>query len=445
MSSLDLLLKNPKNAHRVEVLSGNGGTAQAASHVAGFLNSGGGTVIVKGGDSEAEVMDQGLRTLITPKSLFSVANDTLGGEPVLVIDVPGGKDLPFVCDGTIYLRRGRSTVKASADDLQGMLQRQAMIPERWERRAALGLDESAFSQSELNQTFNWMHGAGDYEWAPSDVLDLMKSLGFQRSDAAYMNAADVCFGETPAIRNPQIRMRAYAFVSEIDDSFNDHQDFDGPIAVLIEEARRFIARNVQQRADFGMDFTRTTQSVYPDAAIREALVNAVAHRDYSAHSGGLTLKVYPKSLEIWNSGALPEGWSLRKLHESHPSIPNNPDIANFLYKRGFMERIGRGTLKILEACREAKLPEPEWESMDGVKLIFRQPVSLEEISSRLNKRQRNFLEQLKAGRPYSPKEYRQEFAADVGDRTARRDLEELERAGLIRCEGRGPATVYIRS
>ena len=217
------------------------------------------------------------------------------------------------------------------------------------------------------------------------------------------------------------------------------------IAVLIEEARRFIARNVQQTAAFDFDLTRSSQSVYPDAAIREALVNAMAHRDYAAHSGGVTLKIYPKSLEIWNSGSLPKGWSQRKLHETHPSIPNNPDIANFLYKRGFMERIGRGTLKILEACRKAKLPEPEWESVDGVRLIFRIPVSLEEISSELNDRQRNFLEEVKTGARYKPKEYRSAFAASVGDRTARRDLEEMERAGLVRREGSGPATVYIRT
>jgi ATP-dependent DNA helicase RecG len=445
MSSLDQMVKNPKNKQRMVVLAANATAALAASHVAAFLNSGGGTVIAPGEGQEASWLDAQLRSLISPQPLFSLAADTLGGRPVWVIDVPGGKDLPFVCDGTIFLRRGEDTVKATAADLQGMLQHQSQVTERWERRAAMGLEDQDLSQAELNQTFTWMHGAGDYEWSPGDAPELMRTLGFRRPDGSYTNAGDVCLGETPSIRHPQIRLRAYAFVSETNDLFNDHQDFDGPIALLIEEARRFIARNVQQRADFNLDLTRVSQSVYPDAAIREALVNAMAHRDYSAHSGGVTLKIYPKSLEIWNSGSLPEGWNQRKLHETHPSIPNNPDIANFLYKRGFMERIGRGTLKILEACRQAKLPEPQWESVDGVRLIFRAPVSMEEISSALNERQRSFLEHAKPGRPYSPREYRNDFAADVGDRTARRDLEEMERAGLLRREGRGPATVYIRS
>lgn len=160
---------------------------------------------------------------------------------------------------------------------------------------------------------------------------------------------------------------------------------------------------------------------------------------------GIFLKVYPKSLEIWNSGALPEGWSQRKLHESHPSIPNNPDIAHFLYPRGLMERVGRGTLKILEACRQAKLPEPKWESADGVKLTFFAPVSADELKARLNDRQQKFLESAPKGTAYAPKHYREEFAAEVGDRTARRDLEEMESAGLLRREGKGPATVYIRT
>lgn len=445
MSSLDQMVKNPKNKHRLVVLSESDSVALVASHVTAFLNSGGGTVILPGAGQDGSLLDPQLRSLISPKPLFSITADTLGGEAVSAIDVPGGKDLPFVCDGTIFLRKEGSTVKATAEDLQGMLQSQSLVPERWERRAAVGLGDQDLSQSELNQTFSLTHGAGNYEWAQGDVPELMRILGFQRQDGGYTNAADVCLGENPSIRHPQIRLRAYAFVSETNDQFNDHQDFDGPIAHLIEEARRFIARNIQQRADFSSDLTRVSQSIYPDAAIREALVNALAHRDYAAHSGGVTLKIFPKSLEIWNSGSLPEGWNQRKLLEAHPSIPNNPDIANFLYKRGFMERIGRGTLKILEACRHAKLPEPEWQSLDGVKLIFRAPVSLDEISSELNSRQRNFVENTKAGRPYSPKDYRTEFAPNVSDRTARRDLEEMEQAGLLLRKGKGPATVYIRA
>lgn len=445
MSLLDQQWKDAKKKGRVEFLPGDSSLGAVASHVTAFLNSGGGMVVVKDSGRTCEKLDRDLRSLISPQALFSVTTEDLNAEPVVVIEVPGGKDLPFVCDGMIFVRKGEATAKAAAEDLQGMLQRQAIQPERWERRAALNFHEEDFSQNELNQTFSRMHGAGDWEWAPSDVQELLKSLGCLRSDGSYTNAADVCFGETPGIRNPQIRLRAYAFVSATDDRFNDHQDFDGPITELIEQARRFIARNVGQRAEFSTDLTRTDQSVYPEAAVREALVNAVAHRDYSAHSGGVILKVYPRSLEIWNSGALPEGWSQRKLHESHPSIPNNPDIAHFLYHRGFMERIGRGTLKILEACRQARLPEPKWASGDGVKLTFFVPSNPEELKATLNERQQNFLTSTPKGKAYAPKQYREEFASGVGDRTARRDLEEMESAGLLRREGKGPATLYIRT
>jgi ATP-dependent DNA helicase RecG len=115
--------------------------------------------------------------------------------------------------------------------------------------------------------------------------------------------------------------------------------------------------------------------MYPAEAVREALVNAFAHRDYSSPSGGITVGVFPDRLEIWNSGGLPEGVTVEKLAQGQLSVLRNPDIAHVLYLRGLMERLGRGSVLILNACQKHGLPKPVWTSDErsGVTLTFFTP------------------------------------------------------------------------
>lgn len=447
MNSLDELMRQKAFRERTEILSGDHtGVLEIAAHVSGFLNTRGGSVILRGGLAATEdEMHREISERISPSPLFSISEDTYRNEPVSVIEVPEGKDGPFVCDGTIFLRRGSQTLKANAADLQELLQSRASEAERWERRACTGLSNDDLARNEIDRTIQRMTGAGHGEWADNDISEILHHLGQVRHDGSFTNAANICFSELPAIRHPQARLRAFAFPSETSDEFLDHDDLQAPISMLIDRARQFIARNVQQSGSFSLDdLERTDQSVYPDFAIREAIVNALAHRDYANPSGGVTIKVFPSRLEIWNSGQLPDGWQTKRLTAGHPSIPNNPDIAHFLYVRGFMERIGRGTLKILEACREARLPEPKWDTEDGVTLTFRTRVSMDAIEGELNHRQRDLLEHLDRGESIALGEYHREIAADVGERQARRDLAELEELGLLAREGSGRGTRYMR-
>jgi ATP-dependent DNA helicase RecG len=96
----------------------------------------------------------------------------------------------------------------------------------------------------------------------------------------------------------------------------------------------------------------------PMAALREAVLNAVVHKDY-ASSAPIQISVYPDKLMIWNPGELPPDWTLEKLLEKHASVPFNPDIASVFFRAGLIESWGRGIERILEACREAGCREPE--------------------------------------------------------------------------------------
>jgi ATP-dependent DNA helicase RecG len=79
---------------------------------------------------------------------------------------------------------------------------------------------------------------------------------------------------------------------------------------------------------------------YPESALREAILNAIIHKDYS--STWIFLRVYDDKLEIWNPGALPEELTIEKLKRVHSSYPRNTNIASAFFKAGYIESWGRG-------------------------------------------------------------------------------------------------------
>lgn len=99
---------------------------------------------------------------------------------------------------------------------------------------------------------------------------------------------------------------------------------------------------------------------YPLKAIREALLNAIAHKDYSS-GATIQIRVYKNKLMIWNPGQLPDKWTIDTLLGNHSSKPFNPDIANALFRSGYIESWGRGVSKMISLCLEANLPIPKFE------------------------------------------------------------------------------------
>ena len=95
----------------------------------------------------------------------------------------------------------------------------------------------------------------------------------------------------------------------------------------------------------------------PETALREALLNAIAHKDYNGNTP-IQISVYADKIMIWNEGQLPEHWTVEQLTKKHPSIPYNPAIANVFFRAGLIEAWGRGTLRIIDDCAKANVLTP---------------------------------------------------------------------------------------
>ena len=108
----------------------------------------------------------------------------------------------------------------------------------------------------------------------------------------------------------------------------------------------------------------------PREVVAEAIVNAVAHRDY-ASNGSVQVMQFADRQEVWNPGGLPPSLILAKLCQPHGSVPGNPFLAEPLYLTKYIERMGTGTGDMIRRCREAGLPEPEFSVSDGLVITLR--------------------------------------------------------------------------
>jgi ATP-dependent DNA helicase RecG len=182
---------------------------------------------------------------------------------------------------------------------------------------------------------------------------------------------------------------------------------------------------------------------YPKEAIREALHNAVAHKDYTGATP-VQISVYRDKIMIWNYGQLPEDWTMDDLLKKHSSRPYNPDIANAFFRIGYIESWGRGMDKMKKQCIEANLPAPEI-SVKGHDfwIVFRKDIYFPEYLKDLglNERQTDALIYFKSKGEITSSEYAQKY--NVTDRTARTDLNELVEKELLTKKGETNQSKYL--
>jgi ATP-dependent DNA helicase RecG len=378
---------------RVEFKTRARDLSQLGRIVCGLLNSGGGYVVCGVGDggdvigipdaaASAQRIEEGLRDRLSPRALVSARAEPLEGREVIVIEVPAGRDLPYAFRNAIFVRDGSRTRTADVATIRDLVLRHQVEPERWERRFSVADIDLDLDRQEVHAAVEAIRDAHRVPLRNADepiaVLEDLAAARYGR----LTNAGDVLFCRNPAVRYPQVRVRAASFTDDrAGDRYQDLKSFEGPLVPVLEQAYNFIVRNTATRVEFSpRSLARQETPAYPAAAVREALVNALAHRDYASSSGGVSVFVYPSRLEIRNSGGLPEGITPELLGRGTLSVLRNPDIAHVLYLRGLMEKLGRGTLAIVRACQEAGLPEPRWAvDLAGVTLTFFTPEVAPEV------------------------------------------------------------------
>jgi len=181
---------------------------------------------------------------------------------------------------------------------------------------------------------------------------------------------------------------------------------------------------------------------YPEEALREAIINAVIHKDYiGAHT---QLKIFPDKLILWNEGGLPKEIKIGDLKKSHPSRPRNELLADVFFKAGLIEAWGRGTIKITDECQKAGLPEPEFkEEFGGFSVYFYKDLYTEENLRKmgLNERQIKAVMYVKQQGNITISAF-ENLVQDVSEKTLYRDLQDLVDKSILREVGKKKGRRY---
>jgi len=231
------------------------------------------------------------------------------------------------------------------------------------------------------------------------------------------------------------------FETNIDLRFQD--EVHGNLFEQIEKTMELLFTKYIKAIISYEDIYRVETYEYPREAVREALLNAVSHKDY-ASGYPIQISVYNDKIMIWNEGSLPDNWTVERLLSKHPSKPYNPDIANAFFRSGYVEAWGRGIEKISNQCVSAGLPTPIF-NVEGNDfwLIFRKDKyneqSLRELG--LNERQIKAVMYVKEKGKITNREYL-EINEGVTDRTVLRDLELLIKSAIFQRIGDKKATFY---
>jgi len=424
-----------------------------ARSICGMLNQQGGVILWGIGDDgeivgleDAESRGQELNNFIaqhlTPSALFSIHQ--ISGKHLAIINIPQGADKPYSLQREIWVRVGRSTLKADREVTSSIVERSAAQLERWERDPMPGFSIEDCDAKEIVEARSEIARVGRFGVeVPDGDEELLRRLGLARS-GQYCNAAVVLFAKQPRAWAPNLAVRLVTYGEDKSGPIGNDTILEGPAIRVLKEAVTVL----QQRAGFSGKFkpkqlTREDRPAYALFALREGLVNAMVHRDYSAVGGSIHVEVFPDRLTIQNPGRLPDGWSTDDLKKKHGSHPGNPDIARVFYLRELMEQLGMGTQKLIAECKNLGADTPVWEiDQNSVSLtLFRAPEPKTTVD--LSSRQRQFLQGIGPGETFRTADYA--AAETISSRQARRELAELEEFGLIEKQGKGRATVYLRT
>ena len=209
-----------------------------------------------------------------------------------------------------------------------------------------------------------------------------------------------------------------------------------------------IEGNILEMADKVMDILKTKYLIspisykglqrienleLPEDALREAIFNAIVHKDYTG--APIQLSVYNDKLILWNEGRLPDGFTIETLLDKHPSRPYNKTVAEIFFKAGFIEAWGRGISKIIKGFKLAKLPVPDFESKMGgiVVTVYRKMRGNEGLNEKLNKGLNSILVVIERNPGIQAKDISDKLNRPI--KTVERQISELKKMNLIERRG----------
>ena len=304
----------------------------------GFLNGSGGKVLF-GVTNAGKIMGQDVADptfqevanairKLEPHAWIEQTRIPVGGtKEVLLLETTLHADAPYTFDGRPYQRIGNTTSRMPQAEYQRRLLARVYLKHRWENQPAERYSVADLDLAEVERTHRIAIDVRGLETPFTSPLDTLDRLQLRR-DGLLLQAAVVLFGKKQMPDYPQCALRMARFRGTSKDEFIDQRQIHGHAFDILEEASLFLRRHVAVAGWFEEGkLERQEKPGFPFLALREAVVNAICHRDYSIPGGAVHVAVYDDRLEIISTGLLPPGITVADLKRDHLSRPRNPLIA----------------------------------------------------------------------------------------------------------------------
>ena len=433
--------------------------------ICGFANAGGGTIYVGvndnkeiiGVDNSKRLMEDIPNKIVTHLGIVADVNLLHEGKMDYIEIIVEPSNIPIAYKGIYHYRSG-----STKQELRGTALQQFILKKMGRSWDDIGNDRATIDDIDRKAIDYFLRKGIEAQRIPEDqreasTKDILDSLGLIDNDGLLKNAAILLFGKNPLRFFPSIAFKIGRFgKNEADLMFQDV--IEGNIIQMADRVMEILqGKYLVSPVRFeGMQRYETLE--IPKEALREILYNAIAHKDYTGPD--IQMHVYDDHLEIWNEGELPLGYTEETLMGRHSSKPRNRNIANAMFKAGFIDTWGRGYMKIREGFEAAGIPMPKVQNFcGGVQVTVQRTkfmqmmnvgnnVASNVVSSvvsvsqvQLTERQREIYKLIKANSFISSKQM--SVVLSVVHRTIQRDLAALQKAGIIIREGNTSAGHWV--
>ncbi len=339
-----------------------------------FANASGGTILV-GIDDKGKIVGtdvsnaarsryQDLLHTIMPELICQI--ETF--ENIIVIDVPEGREKPYGCSRGFYLRVGPNSQKLNRNEIISFIQSEGRIrfdeliktdasyPDNFNPKAYVRfLDLSHISADAFNK---------------EAILQNLGCLSKGNDVKKFTNAGILFFADNPAdyIPHSTVVCALYKGVEKV--TIIDRKEFTRDIITNIEDVVVFLKQHLNLSYQI-TGLRRVELLEIPEVVLREAIVNAVCHRDYFEKGARVMVELFDDRLEISNPGSIPRCLDLKEFGKR--SVTRNSFIASILHHANYIERMGTGIGRMRNAMRDAGLPDPEFEFGGFFTIILRRP------------------------------------------------------------------------
>lgn len=422
---------------------------EAIETAVAFANTKGGTILIgvsdRGKVKGVKVRKETLKDWVNqisqgtePRIIPEIEQGETDGKNVVIIHIKEFPIKPISVKGRCFRRVGTSNRVMTPQEIAEI--HFHSIGTSWD---AFPTENKTFKDVDLKKVEKYIREANatGRRKIEDGTTEVLKKLELVKDGKATW-AAILTFGKEP--QKPLLQSAAHCGRFRMDKTqIIDDLMVETDLITQVDEVMKFVTRHISVRYEFEGKPKRKEVWEYPLGALREAVINAIVHRDYTAPSN-VQVEIYDERIEIWNPGKLLPGITIKDLYKKeHKSVIRNKLIAQMFYDIGYIEKYGSGTIKIIDLCKQHGTPYPEFkEVFGGFSVIFRKDIYTEEYLRNLglNERQIKAVMYVKEKDKITNKEYQ---VLNVCSRnTATNDLRELIQKGVVRESGKKGAGAY---